>query len=225
MRSSLRYYILLWGFVAGTTGCTTVTPWFSKPQPNDTSIKAPADRVLELREMAELGIPSDDAKRVQQSQAMGEEYRREGDPIVRAQLVQTLGPYPTPIASQILREALQDPDPSVRVQACRAWGKRGDEEAVNVLSRVLKHDEDIDSRIAATQALGQIKGQPSVQALSVALDDSDPALQYRAVRSLENVTGKDYGDNVNAWREYVSTGQPPQQGEQSVAQRFIRLFR
>lgn len=228
MRSSLSIYILTATLAVAASGCSAPN-WFSKkPEPEAVAgppIKAPADRVLELRELAEQGLPADPATIQQQSQVMAEEYRREGDPIVRAQLVRTLGPYPTDTTAQVLREALQDPDSTVRVTACEAWGKRADQEASNVLSRVLKHDDDIDTRLAAAAALGDIKDQSSVEALGSALEDSDPALQYRAVRSLERVTGKDFGDDVNAWRQYVSTGQPPQQNEESIAQRFFSIFR
>ena len=45
-----------------------------------------------------------------------------------------------------------------------------------------------------------------MKALAVALEDQDPALQRRAVLSLEKVTGRDLGPDVNAWRQLVREG-------------------
>jgi hypothetical protein len=42
----------------------------------------------------------------------------------------------------------------------------------------------------------------------MALDDPDPALQRRAVESLRQVTGRDFGNDVVAWRTYVQGGEP-----------------
>jgi hypothetical protein len=63
-----------------------------------------------------------------------------------------------------------------------------------------------------------------VQALGIALDDADPALQHRAVQSLERVSGEDFGDSVPAWRQYVR-GEPVNAPEPpSIAERFRELF-
>jgi hypothetical protein len=40
--------------------------------------------------------------------------------------------------------------------------------------------------------------------LARALEDADPAVQYRAVASLKKVSGRDLGNDVNAWREWAT---------------------
>ena len=45
-------------------------------------------------------------------------------------------------------------------------------------------------------------------ALGEALADSDPAMQYRAVLSLKQTTGKDLGNSVERWQQYVKGEQP-----------------
>jgi hypothetical protein len=63
-----------------------------------------------------------------------------------------------------------------------------------------------------------------VAPLGEALTDNDPAMQYRAILSLKNVTGKDLGNDVEPWRQYVK-GETPQPGKsQSWAQLFRQLF-
>ena len=64
-------------------------------------------------------------------------------------------------------------------------------------------------RLAATAALGKIKSPEAIQGLAVALEDRDPAMQYVAVEWMKSVTGKDYGPNVEAWRQVAAGGTPP----------------
>jgi len=75
-----------------------------------------------------------------------------------------------------------------------------------MLVGVLNGDIEHDVRMAAARALGQSHEQVAVMALGNALDDKDPAMQYRAVISLRQITGQDLGNDVNKWREYVKSG-------------------
>ncbi|MCH2123436.1 MAG: HEAT repeat domain-containing protein [Pirellulaceae bacterium] len=129
--------------------------------------------------------------------------------VQRPDIILTLGAFKTPTAVAILRQAVNDPDAQMRMAACRAWATYGGSEAVQSLSWVVGSDTDQDVRAAALRELAQFKGEPAaIQALGLALDDSDPALQYRAVQSLKSVSGRDYGDNVPAWKQYVQGGNP-----------------
>ena len=40
--------------------------------------------------------------------------------------------------------------------------------------------------------------------LARALEDPDPAVQYRVVDSLRQVSGRDLGNDVNAWRAWAA---------------------
>ena len=129
---------------------------------------------------------------------------------------------PSPAAEAILKAALADADTHVRVAACEAWGKRGDAQAVSLLSEALRSDVDADVRLAAAKALGETKNPEAVAALGEALADADPAMQYRAVLSLKKVTGKDLGNDVDRWQQYVK-GELPEPTP-SLAERIRRLF-
>ena len=101
--------------------------------------------------------------------------------------------------------AWRDGHTEVRVVAAEAWGSRGGDEAIAVLAAAVADETDIDVRLAATRALGQLadpkfSDRRLVAAIQPALDNDDPALQYRAVASLRSVTGADYGNDVEAWR-------------------------
>jgi hypothetical protein len=136
-------------------------------------------------------------------------YRQESDPILRAEIVRVLGVYPTATSLAILRTAVGDGDAEVRIAACLGWGRRKGPEAAAVMSQALGSDVDGDVRLAAAEALGDIGDRSAIAALGSALEDKDPAMQYRAMVSLGKVTGLDFGNDVNRWREYVqneSTG-------------------
>jgi HEAT repeat protein len=95
-------------------------------------------------------------------------------------------------------------------------GAQGDPGTVKNLERTLRADNDQDVRLAATEGLGGIKTPDSIQALSIALEDQDPALQFVAVESLKSVSGQDFGGDVRAWRQYA-TGQDPAIQERPVS--------
>ena len=156
---------------------------------------------------------------------LAERLRDEQHPVLRGDLIRALALLPSATASEALKQAVNDTDPDVRVIACEAWGKRGNGEARQVLAQVLGSDTDPDVRIAATRQLGQFKNDPeAMQALKLALDENNPALQYRAVESLKGMSGRDYGTDMVAWREYIDGGNPPEPPAASIAERIKRLY-
>ena len=143
----------------------------------------------------------------------------------RTEVVRTLGAFSCPAAAEGLRVAMQDADASVRVIACQAWGQRADQESLQALAETLGTDNDVDVRKAAARELAQFKDPAAVRALGVALDDSDPALQHRVVQSLRSVTGKDFGDSVPAWRQFVRGDQIHPDTQPTLAEKLRGLFR
>ena len=59
-------------------------------------------------------------------------------------------------------------------------------------------------------------------ALGEALADADPAMQYRAVLSLKQATGKDLGNSVDRWQQYVK-GEQPASRPRRWAERILQL--
>ena len=141
---------------------------------------------------------------------MARSIRKEQDPLIRLEIIRALGNYPGPTADAVLKAALRDTDVQVRIASCESWGRRRDDQAVKLLSEALHGDVDTDVRIAAVKALGETRNAKAVEPLGEALNDSDPAMQYRAVLSLQQATGKNLGDDVYRWQQYVKgeTSQP-----------------
>lgn len=147
---------------------------------------------------------------------------RESNPLLRREAVMTLGYLPTSVGNPALNAAAEDQDRDVRVAVCQAWGKRGGPDGAAALASIVSNENDVDVRIVAITELGKFTGDTALQALSVALEDSDPAVQYRAVQSLRTASERDYGNNVRAWRQYLRGENPPEPPRPSIVERLRR---
>jgi HEAT repeat protein len=229
-RRVLTLAICLW--VAGVVGCAqqgVAKSWSLWPFGGKTSdvvpgIPSPAERTVRLKDIAKRASSFSPAEQEKIASELAAVYRQEDDPLIRAELLRTLTHFRTEAAGAVLRTGMSDSNVDVRIAACKAWGKRRDEEAVALLSRALGSDVDIDVRLAAAEALGET-GQASAQvALGQALQDRDPAMQFRVVSSLRKVSDKDFGNDVNRWRQYAAGEMPAPEKPVSVAERFRRMF-
>ncbi|MBN2216098.1 MAG: HEAT repeat domain-containing protein [Pirellulales bacterium] len=208
-------------------------PWGKKPvavdqksgtQDRHPGIKAPCQRMADLRALAKRASSLPVEEQEKTAQALADEFRGEEDPLIRAEMVRAMKKLPSPEASAALRQAMEDSSIDVRIAACQAWGERTGPEAVELLGQRIGSDTNIDVRLAAARALGETNDQKAVDKLALALDDADPALQYRAVLSLQKITGKQLDNDVNQWRQYVKGETPTPTPPTSVAERFRRLF-
>ncbi len=159
----------------------------------------------------------------QLARELGPQCGEEDDPLIRSEIVLTLGALNTPAAEQALLAAGQDPNERVRMAACRAWTQVGGETASRELARILQSDTDKEVRVAAAKGLGEAGGRHAVAALGSVLEDRDPAMQYVAMESLQQVSGEDYGHDARLWQQYVQ-GQTPVREEKSIAQKMLNLF-
>jgi HEAT repeat protein len=123
---------------------------------------------------------------------------------VKLAMVRCLARLPSPAAVDALRVALRQPDPQLRCEACRSLAQIDSPEAMSLLSETLAREQDVDAKLATVRALGRFRDPLAVQALGVALEDRDPAVQYAAMQSLHHSTGKDLGHDVRRWKELLS---------------------
>jgi hypothetical protein len=199
--------------VACLAGCAT-GPKSGMPTLLGQSDKADRDRerygpTAEQR-MKELAADAKEAKgtgperQAEFTNRLATEMLAEHDPRVRCAILDTVAPFDTPAATAICKGALEDPESRVRMQACSAWAVRGGEEAVQLLANRYRSDTELDVRLRALRELGQLGDKAAVPILAKALEDSDPAVQYRAVAALKQVSGRDLGNDVNRWREWAA---------------------
>ncbi|MBI1900285.1 MAG: HEAT repeat domain-containing protein [Planctomycetia bacterium] len=207
------------------SGCTSLDeihiPFVDPPV--DYSFETAADRMGKYRAMGEAASSKPAQEQESQSQQLAEAFGTERDALVRGSIALAAAHYPTAAAKTVLLAAIRDENAETRKAACLAWGRRGGPEGASVLSDVLEAEQDRDVRLVAVRALGEIKDPAAVAVLARGLEDSDVAIQHRAMRSLENVTGKYYGNDVNLWRQYAQGQDVPEQTP-SIAERVKRIF-
>jgi len=150
--------------------------------------------------------------------------QNDSNPVIRAEAVRALAKFPSPSIIPGFRTATADDDQEVRIAACQAWGQHPDPEALQALADIVRHDAKLDVRMVATAELAKFSDPAAVAALGVALDDHDPALQYRAIQSLKTCTGEDFGNSVAAWRDFVAGRTPTAEEDPSLVERLRQLF-
>ena len=211
--------------VIALAGCQSI-PWpqmWPFPERERTSYHTPAMRVDAIGEFAMRSTGVDSPEQREVTDQLARQMQVEPDPLVRQAVVGAIAEFRTPMAQQVLEAGLTDENEAVRVACCQALGRRGETASVATLANVLRAEKDIDVRLAAAEALGKIKSPEAIQALVVALDDRDPAMQYVGVQSMKSITGQDYGPDVQAWRTVATGGSPPPpQSPPSIAERLRR---
>jgi hypothetical protein len=220
--------VLLVG-VAILAGCSSWKPMSfagldDKAVENREKYGATADqRIKELEAEAKTAEAGPQHARLAFTRTLVDTMLEEHDPRVRSAIVNLAAGFDTAAATAICTGGLNDPDERVRMAACSAWARRGGPEAVQLLAARSQADSELDVRLRAIRELGELKDKDAIPALAKALEDPDPAMQYRAVGSLKKVSGRDLGDDVNKWRAWAAD--PDGSGEDwSIAEAFRKLF-
>ena len=213
----------------GVSGCAqskdfTFWPFGQRKKPDNLGIMAPNEEIAALKKMVQDAPKLTADERTRRAKLLVKAIQVEKDPAIRAEIVRVLAVYPTEASTAVINAACKDPDSDVRVAVCAILGKRGDATAVAQLSDLLGSDLNMDVRLAAARALGETRDKAAVAALGAALEDRDPAMQHRAVLSLQSATGKDFGNDVAQWQQYVRGEVPKPREPTSLAERFRRMF-
>jgi HEAT repeat protein len=208
------------------TGCASWSPWNRREKSARDQEKYGFTADTRIKKLAERSktVKSESTQNQQDfTQDLVRMMLEEHDPRVRSKILETAAEYDTAAATAICTGAMQDPNEVVRIRACNVWAKRGGAEAVQLLATRFQTDADLDVRLRALKMLGELKDKQAIPVLARALEDGDPAVQYRAVASLKQVSGRDLGNDVNAWREWAADPEA-HKAEWSIAEGFRRLF-
>jgi HEAT repeat protein len=208
---------------AGSRDQSSFWPWQEKKK-GPPGMVSPTEQLAMLHELAQKSESRTAQQKQQVAGLLLSMLAKEQDPLLRAEIVRTLRKFPTPESLVAVQGALKDSEADVRVAACEALGRMGGPQAVGGLSEALRGDVDVDVRMAAARALGETRDPASLVALGSALDDKDPAMQYQAVASLKNVTGKDLGNDVRRWQQFVKGELPEPAPPVSIAERMRHML-
>lgn len=144
-------------------------------------------------------------------------------PEMRRLAVRAAGNLRVASASMLVEKGLDDDSVKVRMEACKSLGRRTGEDSAQALASVIGTETSEDVRHAALAALSGHKNPIAVKALRLALDDRNPATRDLAVQSLRGATGKNYGDDPQAWIAALD-GTPTPQVETRIADRVRNFF-
>jgi hypothetical protein len=204
------------------TGCQSIMGYRGWPLPEHdrSSFHTPSMRIDTVKQFASRADGTDSQEQREYTDQLARQIQIEPDPIVREAIIRATSEFRTPLANQMLEAGLRDESPTVRIACCQALGQRAEVRSVASLAGVLRDDDDTDVRLAATEALGAIKDPTAVAAVAIALNDRDPALQFVGVQSMQSLTGKNYGGDVEAWRQVAAGESPPEPKPASIAERI-----
>lgn len=211
--------------LASVTGCAGWLPWGNSEATEKQIARygVTADqRIAALRREADDALEAGTPSQIRFSQGLIQTLLEEHDPRVRCSILEIAADFDTPAANAICEGGLRDPDPKVRMTACDVCGQRG-KEAIPLLASCMETDAEIDVRLRAVRALGETGDNDAVAVLAIALEDPDPAVQYRAVASLRAVSGRDLGNDVNAWREWAADPEA-RETEPTMAETMRQIF-
>ena len=226
-RAARRVAVVVGAIVAITScGCASWSPFAGSTQKTEERERygPTADqRIKQFADEAQAVVSESPEARSAFARRLAEAMLQEHDPRVRCGMLDVAAGIDDPAADAICRGGLQDPDDRVRLAACDVWGRKGSGDAVELLGARYRTDPELDVRLRALRALGDCRDDAAVAILAKALEDSDPAVQYRAVASLKRVSGRDFGNDVNRWREWAADPEGTTT-EWSVADALRRLF-
>ena len=219
--------LLLSVFMLNLTGCanalTDALPYWPFGDNERTSYLTPAKRMDQMRAMAAQAGRQSASEHETIASSLAAQIKKEEDPLIREEIVRTLSAFPTATSRAVQVAALKDFDAGVRITAIKELTKSKDAEVPSLLAGLVQSDADIDVRLAATEALGSFPNANVLPTLAVALDDTDPALQHRAILSLKATSGQDYGNDISAWRQYARGETPTTRPSSSIAERILGL--
>ncbi len=228
----MRKWICLLGLVS-LAGCTdgllykmkTINPYYRKEWDKDREYGVTFnDQVEEIKFLQSRLGSMDEAKKSSWAEVLERlikgdgKVQKDSSPELRTLAVQTIANIPGPATIRALNSASTDESEKVRLAACEAWRNVKGVDAKNMLMTLARNPKETPSiRRAATNALSEFSDEDVKSTLSTILDDKSPALQYQAAMSLKKITGRDYGGDIDAWREYMQGKDVPEPEKSMMA--------
>lgn len=215
----IRKLVFLTGLLM-LTGCTDgvlyqmkrANPYYRAQWQKDRELGTTfLERVDELELLAETLPTMEPTTQADWLSRLEKLIAKDPSPEMRAQAVRVIASVPSETTQRALNIASTDASEKVRLAACTAWSNLQGEAARDMLLTLANNANETTSvRQAALKSLAKFD-EPEVRAaLTEMLADRSPALQYQATRSLTELTGRDYGGDMQAWRDYMEGTDVPE---------------
>jgi len=137
---------------------------------------------------------------------------RSRSPLVRVRVIEALAVRDDEAARDALLDALSDKEPQLRVRAADLLGEKKVEKALHPLIKAAAQDEVWQVRTAAIGALARIGDLRAVEPLVTIVGSSEGKVLDDAIVALEKLTGKSFGSNFLAWRDWCKENVNPEAG-------------
>jgi HEAT repeat protein len=206
-------------------GCKS--PWGGKISDTVPGVTPPPERIKTLVTLTDNALKAGPAQQEELAARLLARYPKERDPLVRGEIVRNIGRLSGASSSALLYQATKDSDADVRVSACKMLGNphHKSPETTRILAEMVTSDVDIDVRLASADSLGRVGDASAVKPLGLALDDHDPAMQFRVVAALRKIAPQqDLGNDVERWRAYAKGEPVPPAKTISVAEQVQSWF-
>lgn len=207
-----------------------VNPWYSVYEWNADEKLATTDaqRESELRALISQIYSMEPQEQKSWVNQLDQLMTHDKSAHMRALAVRAAAKSNIPESLVIIEKGLDDDDSKVRIVSAQSLQQKSDPEATRLLIKTIHSDSNKDVRLAAIASLGDHRGEGVMETLRSTLEEPDLAYQYSSISSLRKVTGKDAGQNVEAWLALLdslpTSESPPEQNEKSWAGRFKQLF-
>ena len=189
----------------------------SQDVPLPPGVVAPRDKLQNWQKLVKSATSS--SAKTKAAPQLEEAFFAEDDPQLRAELLRLMGQLNVPPSETLVERAKSDDEPSVRLQLCHLLAKSPAGSATQVLADLALNDTNQDVRQAAIKALGRLRDPHASEVLAKLLRNRDPAIQYLAVQSLKQTTGKDFGMDLKQWEAYVYGNSQADDGQPALAEK------
>ncbi|MCL2346792.1 MAG: HEAT repeat domain-containing protein [Planctomycetaceae bacterium] len=227
-------YLLFFFLLLPMIGCETDNdllvklPFSHARSDRIPGILPPRDRIEMIRKKGEYGSRAEPNVKAQLLEQLTEEYTTVPDPAVRNEVILAVEKLNANGGIELVKLATKDESALVRRTACRVIGYSKADDAAFILRVMLKSDTDQDVRLQAAESLGAFRDAETITALGGALEDKHIAIQYRAMQSLKQCTGQDYGNDAYRWKEYLAgesvTPPPPKNIAERIGITRLPMF-
>ncbi|MBM3967356.1 MAG: HEAT repeat domain-containing protein [Planctomycetes bacterium] len=232
--SNARNFFIAAAVLATVSGCTDgpffqmkkMNPYIQSQWKKDREKTVVYSQRLEEMRLLKRQLPSmNEEEQARWVATLNDVLKKETSPSLRREAVLTLSVVSKRAdALRAIAPMAQDDNESVRLAVVHALEKSNTSDATTTLLSMAQSDRSNNVRLTATQSLGQHKTDEVRRFLASKLEDRSTAMQYSASLALKVQTGKNYGGDIEAWKQYLQGDEVPEPPV-SIAERIQSTFR
>lgn len=183
-----------------------------------------SERIDELRLLRTQIASMSPQEQTEWISKLDEILQSETSPEIRRETVLTLEKVQQrPEALAALTPLSKDKSEKVRMALVAALRQNKDQLATNTLIAMSSSDPSNNVKLSATRALGSHPSEEVKLFLGSKLEDRNIAMRFQASQALGELTGKRYGGDIDAWRQYIA-GEDVPEPKASLAKSLESMF-